>query len=53
MVIGLLLTGTIVGAIIGVPLLYFGYKSHKYHKCLTPTNTDPDDTASFWELVNK
>ncbi|MDN4015168.1 hypothetical protein QX233_22225, partial [Chryseobacterium gambrini] len=26
MVIGLLLTGTIIGAVIGIPLLYFGYK---------------------------
>lgn len=51
MVIGLLLTGTIIGAVIGVPLLYLGYKSHKYHKDLTPTNTSPDDTVSFKQLI--
>lgn len=51
MVIGLILTGTIIGAVIGVPLLYFGYKSHKYHKTLKPTNTDPEETISFKELI--
>lgn len=51
MVVGLLLTGTIIGAVIGIPLLYLGYKSHKYHQDLTPTNTNPDDTIEFKELI--
>jgi hypothetical protein len=51
MIIGLLLTGTIIGAVIGIPLLYLGYKSIQYHKELTPTNTSPDDTVSFKELL--
>jgi hypothetical protein len=52
MVIGLLLTGTIIGAVVGIPLLYLGYKSHKYHQDLKLTNTDPEDTVSFRELID-
>jgi len=52
MVIGFLLSATLIGAVIGIPLIYLGYKSHKYHQDLKPTNTDPDDTISFRELID-
>lgn len=52
MVIGLLLTGTIIGSVVGIPLMYITYKAGKHAKTLKPTNTDPDDTVSVSELLD-
>jgi hypothetical protein len=52
MIIGFILTATVIGAIIGVPLIYFSYKARKYAKTQTPTNTEPEDTVSLKKLID-
>lgn len=42
---GLLLTGTIVGAVVGLPMIYIGYKGQKRSENMMPTETPPDETG--------
>ncbi len=51
LIIGVILTLTVVGAIIGLPLIYFSLKARKYAETQKPTTTTPDDTVSVKELI--
>jgi len=42
MLVGFALTATIIGALLGLPLLYLGYKSQKKHEDMKPTTESPN-----------